>query len=89
MKELPAILIVIDPEKENAAVREAIIKKIPIIALIDTDGDPDLIDIPIPCNDEALRVIQYILPILTSAIKEGKEIKNNVQGQKVESVGVS
>ncbi|MFN7182053.1 MAG: 30S ribosomal protein S2, partial [Planctomycetota bacterium] len=43
LKELPAVLIVVDPEKEVACVKEAIIKKIPVIALIDTDGNPDLI----------------------------------------------
>ncbi len=89
MTELPAVLIVIDPEKENTAVREAIIKKIPIIALIDTDGNPDLVNISIPCNDEALRVIQYILPILVNAIKEGMEMKNNLQNVKVEAVNVA
>lgn len=71
LEDLPCVLIVVDPDKEAAAVREAKIKRIPVVALIDTDGNPDFIDNPIPCNDEALRVIQYILPILSGAVKEG------------------
>lgn len=82
LDDLPCALVIVDPDKEIAAVKEARIKKIPIIALIDTDGNPDLIDNPIPCNDEALRVIQYILPIIANAIKEGFEQRKNIEPKK-------
>lgn len=88
LEELPCALIIVDPDKEASAVREAKIKKIPVIALIDTDGDPDLIDYPIPCNDEALRVIQYILPILANAVKEGFEQRKTSQLQKETSEAI-
>ncbi|MFN7182460.1 MAG: 30S ribosomal protein S2 [Planctomycetota bacterium] len=86
---LPGVIVVIDPDKEIASVREATIKKIPIIALIDTDGDPDLVTIPIPCNDEALRVIQYILPILANAVKEGLERRKKEQVENMELAKVA
>ncbi|MFC1807374.1 30S ribosomal protein S2 [Candidatus Omnitrophota bacterium] len=80
LKGLPGAVIIIDPKKEDTAVREAKKLGIPIIALIDTNSDPDSIDYPIPGNDDAIRSIKLILAILTDAIMEGG--KKFLEGKK-------
>jgi small subunit ribosomal protein S2 len=72
MNKLPGALVLIDVHREHIGAREARKLKIPIVALIDTDSDPDTIDIPIPGNDDAMRSIQLVLNALGDAIEEGK-----------------
>ncbi|MBI3098001.1 MAG: 30S ribosomal protein S2, partial [Planctomycetes bacterium] len=72
MTRLPAAMIVIDPKKEKNAVQEARRMGLATVALIDTDGDPDVVDFVIPGNDDAMRVIQIIATKLSEAIAEGK-----------------
>jgi small subunit ribosomal protein S2 len=69
LDELPRAIFVIDPKKEILAVREAANMNIPIIALIDTDGDPDVVDYPIPGNDDALKSIRTVLSFVVDAIR--------------------
>ena len=71
MQELPDALVIIDPSYEDLAVREARRLKIPIVALIDTNGDPEVIDYPIPGNDDAMRSVKLILELLLEPILEG------------------
>ena len=71
MTHLPGALIVIDQRREIIAVREARKLGIPVICLLDTDCDPDLVDIPIPGNDDAMRAIQLIVGTLVAAAREG------------------
>jgi small subunit ribosomal protein S2 len=73
MDKLPDMLYIVDPVKEEIAVREANKLSIPIVALIDTNGDPDLIDYPIPGNDDAIKSISFITKIVADTIIEGKE----------------
>lgn len=73
MHKLPDVLFVIDPKKEHIAVKEAIKLNIPIIALTDTNCDPDEIDYVIPGNDDAIRAIALITKVIASAIIEAKE----------------
>nr|WLD05944.1 ribosomal protein S2 [Meringosphaera mediterranea] len=73
MKKLPDILIVIDQHRELTAIKEARRLKIPIISILDTNCDPDLVDIPIPGNDDSGGSIQLILKALSDSIIEGKE----------------
>ena len=76
MRKTPGLLIVVDPNKEHIAVAEANKLGIPIIALVDTNCDPDPIDHVIPCNDDALKSIKLILKALTdAAIKQKKAVK--------------
>jgi small subunit ribosomal protein S2 len=82
MKRLPGALIVIDPKKEDTAVKEARKLSIPVIALIDTNSDPDYIDYPIPGNDDAIRSIKLVLSVLADSILEGR--KKLIEGKKVE-----
>ena len=70
MTALPAALFIIDPTKERIAVAEAQRVGIPIIAMVDTNCNPDEIDAPIPSNDDALRAIKLIAGKIASSILE-------------------
>jgi small subunit ribosomal protein S2 len=72
MHRLPDALFVVDPKKERIAVLEARKLKIPIIAVIDTNCDPDEIDYPIPGNDDAIRAVRLMVGKIADAIIEGK-----------------
>ncbi len=72
MKRMPGAIFVVDAKKEAIAVREARKLSIPIIAIIDTNADPDMIDYPIPANDDAMRSIKLITGLITDSIMEGK-----------------
>ena len=72
MNRLPECLVVIDPRKEKNAVREARKLGITTVALIDTDCDPDEVDLPIPGNDDSIRSIELIVQLLADAALSGK-----------------
>jgi small subunit ribosomal protein S2 len=72
MPDLPDVAIVIDQKREMTAIRECRKLGIPIISILDTNCDPDLIDVPIPGNDDAVRSIKLILNSLTDSIIAGK-----------------
>lgn len=72
MDRMPGVMFVVDTRREHIAVKEAKKLNVPTIALIDTDSDPDLIDLPIPGNDDAMRAIEIIARELAEAIIEGK-----------------
>jgi len=72
MERLPEVVVVVDPNRERNAVREARKLNITTIALIDTDCDPDEVDLPIPGNDDGIRSIEVIVRHLADAILEGK-----------------
>ena len=71
MERPPGMIFVIDPRLEDIAVREANRTKTPIVALCDTDADPDLIDFPVPANDDAIRSIQLLTTRVADAVLEG------------------
>ena len=73
MKKLPGALFVVDPRKERIAVTEARILGIPIVAIVDTNCDPDEIDYVIPGNDDAIRAVKLIAGKLADAVLEGKQ----------------
>jgi small subunit ribosomal protein S2 len=68
----PECMVVIDPKKEKNAVREARKLGVTVLALIDTDCDPDMVDLPIPGNDDSIRSIELIVQELADAVLEGK-----------------
>ncbi len=72
MSRLPECLVVVDPKKEKNAVREAQALGIATVALIDTDCDPDTVDLPIPGNDDSMRSIELITKFISDAILAGK-----------------
>ena len=73
MKKIPDVVFIVDPKKEDIAVKEARKLNIPIIGMIDTNCDPDLIDYPIPGNDDALKSIRIITSLIAESIKEGRK----------------
>ena len=73
MKKLPGALFVVDPRKERNAINEARKLNIPIVAIVDTNCDPDEIDYVIPGNDDAIRAIKLISSVMANAIQEGKQ----------------
>jgi small subunit ribosomal protein S2 len=72
MHRLPDAIFIVDPKKERIAVLEAKKLHIPIIAVIDTNCDPDEIDYPIPGNDDAIRAVRLMVGKIADAIIEGK-----------------
>jgi small subunit ribosomal protein S2 len=72
MNRLPDAMVVVDPRREHIAVKEAQRMGVSTVALIDTDSDPDVVDLPIPGNDDSIRSIELILSKLADAVLEGK-----------------
>ena len=73
MKKLPAALFIVDPRKERNAIAEARKLNIPIVAIVDTNCDPDEIDYVIPGNDDAIRAIRLIAAAMANAAIEGRQ----------------
>jgi small subunit ribosomal protein S2 len=73
MERMPKAVFIVDTKKEETAVREANRLNIPIIALIDTNSDPDLVDFPIPGNDDATKSISAVTTLMADAIIEGRK----------------
>jgi small subunit ribosomal protein S2 len=87
MNRLPECLLIIDPKKEKNAVKEAQKLGVTTVALIDTDSDPDTVDLPIPGNDDSIRSIELIVRQLADAIIEGKANVSAVEKQNLDSNG--
>lgn len=87
MRKVPGLVVVVDPSKEHIAVAEANKLGIPVMALVDTNCNPDPIQYVIPCNDDALKSIKLILEALTSAIIQQKEEMQVSIGKKEDSEG--
>ena len=72
MKKMPEAIFIVDAKKEDIAVKEARKLLIPIVAIVDTNASPDIIDYPIPANDDAMRSIKLIVEFLTESMIEGQ-----------------
>ncbi|MBE6144441.1 MAG: 30S ribosomal protein S2 [Firmicutes bacterium] len=83
MYKLPSALVIVDPSKEDIAIKEARKLKIPVFGIVDTNCDPDMVDYVIPGNDDAIRAVKLILGVLANAIVEahGGEIVNYVSSE--------
>ena len=75
MEELPGAIFIVDPKREEIAVREARKVGIPIVAIVDTNCDPDLIDYVIPGNDDAIRAVRLFSSKIADAVLEGKRLR--------------
>ena len=73
MKKLPGALFIVDPRKERIAVAEACKLNIPIVAIVDTNCDPDEIDYVIPGNDDAIRAVRLLTSTMADAVQEGQQ----------------
>ena len=76
MKKLPQAMVIVDPRKEDIAIKEARILGIPVFGIVDTNCDPDMVDYVIPANDDAVRSVKLLIGVLTNAIAEanGNEV---------------
>lgn len=79
MDKLPGVMVVVDVKHEVTALKEARKLGIPTVGLIDTDGDPDMVDIPIPGNDDSMRSIDVVIRELCLAIVEGRDQRSAVE----------
>ena len=73
MNGLPDLLYVVDPKKEAIAINEAKKLHIPVVAILDTNADPDEVDYPIPGNDDAIRSVKLITSVMAEAVIEGRQ----------------
>lgn len=80
LEKIPAALVVVDASHEKIAIKEANKLGVPVVAIVDTDSDPDLVDIIIPGNDDSIRGLQIVLRELASACVEGKQLYDSGQG---------
>lgn len=78
MKHLPDIVVIVDQKREATAIQECIKLGIPTICILDTNCNPELVDIPIPANDDAIRSIKLIISKIADAIIEGNNGHNNL-----------
>ena len=88
MTSLPSAVFIVDTTKENIAVAEAVRMGIPIIALVDTNCDPDVIDYPIPSNDDAIRAIKLIASHIADSVLEGLTAREYAQQAALEAEDV-
>ena len=84
MKKLPGALFVVDPRKEHNAISEARKLHIPIVAIVDTNCDPDEVDYVIPGNDDAIRSIRLISAAMANAVMEGRQGEDAEQAEEAE-----
>ena len=86
MRSLPGVMFVVDPDQEDIAVEEARKLKIPVVAITDTNCDPDLIDHVIPGNDDAIRAVKLIASVIADAVLEAKQGEDFVRANAEETV---
>ena len=84
MKKLPGALFIVDPRKERNAIAEARKLHIPIVAIVDTNCDPDEVDYVIPGNDDAIRAIRLIAATMANAVVEGRQGEENTESPAAE-----
>ena len=89
LNRMPEAVIVIDPTKEHNCVDECRIMGIKVVALIDTDSNPDKVDLPIPGNDDSLRSIRLVIQHLTDAIKQGRSMRPDDPKKKTDDAPAS
>lgn len=83
LKRLPDALFIVDVSREEIAVKEASRLGIPIIAMVDTNGDPDPIDYVIPSNDDAIRAIRLVTNLIADAVVEGRQIYESREAERI------
>jgi small subunit ribosomal protein S2 len=83
MKALPNLLFVVDIERDDTAVKEAVSKDIPVLAMVDTNCDPRYVDYVIPSNDDAIRAIKLLVGRIADAVLEGKMMRKDVEEEEV------
>lgn len=85
LDNIPDILFIVDVKKEISAIREANKKEIPVVAMVDSNSDPNLVEWPIPVNDDAVKSIKLVVSRMADAVIEGKQIKEKKPSAKKEA----
>lgn len=88
MKDIPGVVFIVDPKKEHIAVQEARRLNIPIVAIVDTNCDPDEIDYVIPGNDDAIRAIRLITSKMADAVIEGRDMLAKKEEEEAEAAQI-
>ena len=83
LTKIPDVLFIVDTKKEGGAVKEAIQKKVVVVGIVDSNADPEVIDYPIPMNDDAAKAITYVLDLVKEAM--GKSIKGSKSIKSIKS----
>ncbi|MCF6514938.1 30S ribosomal protein S2 [Lactobacillus sp. S2-2] len=84
MPKIPSVMFIVDPRKEQIALKEAQKLNIPVVAMVDTNTDPDGIDYVIPSNDDAIRAIRLITSVIANAVIEGNQGEDSVNEETFE-----
>ncbi len=79
LTDIPQVLFVVDSKREAGAVREANTGKVTVVGIVDSNSDPEVLDYPIPMNDDASKALEYVLELVGEAIMEGKKKIKNVK----------
>jgi small subunit ribosomal protein S2 len=79
MKEMPGALVIVDPKEEETAVMEAKKMKIPVVAVLNTDCDPEVVEYPVPANDATVSSIEYLFAKLGAAVSDGLKEKGKIE----------
>ena len=85
MKRLPDAIIVVDAQYEDTAIREAKRLDIPVIAIVDSNTDPNKVDYPIPANDDSMRTIQLIISALADSVVEARAVSSEKEDKPIET----
>jgi small subunit ribosomal protein S2 len=88
MSGLPGAVFIVDPKKERIAIAEARKLTVPVVAIVDTNCDPDEVDYVIPGNDDAIRAIKLITSKMADAVLEGREVLSKKTAEEAEKAGV-
>jgi small subunit ribosomal protein S2 len=88
MRRLPNLMFIIDVRRDALAIKEANTLGIPVIALVDTNCDPEPVDYVIPSNDDAIRAIKLIISTIASACVEGRAMLNTIRAEEDEAAGI-
>ncbi|MFH1362171.1 MAG: 30S ribosomal protein S2, partial [bacterium] len=89
MNSLPAVVFVVDTQKEQTAIKEARKLKIPIIGVVDTNTDPEEVDYPVPGNDDAIRSIKLLARIFAEAVLAGREATKQLNQAEAEGADIA
>jgi len=83
MRDLPDVVFIVDPHRERIAITEAIKLGLPVVAMVDTNCDPDEVDYVIPSNDDAIRAVRVITALMASAIVEGQQRRESARAEEI------
>nr|YP_010204154.1 ribosomal protein S2 [Ahnfeltia fastigiata]UAT97584.1 ribosomal protein S2 [Ahnfeltia fastigiata]UAT97788.1 ribosomal protein S2 [Ahnfeltia fastigiata] len=88
MKRLPDLVVIVDQKRETTAIQECMKLGIPTICILDTNCNPELVDIPIPANDDAIRSIKLVISKIADAIIEGQSPEKSVDSEYIDNIKV-